>query len=331
MDDLQAAGIPVFSLGLSYIQPWRAVAFGRLVNHMMRMNAAGADRFVPDVVHAHLFHAGLVAGGLGAVERSWPLVYSVHICERRKSRFWQFWFERHIFSRCAAVTAVSNAVREFYAGRIRVPGSAVDVIYNGIHPPPVPDVETVLRLRAEWGVASCQRVLGCVGRLDWQKGFDLLLEALPAIARNLPRGETWGLVILGEGPHRARLEALVARAPAVFKIVLPGFRADAPSCIGAFDLFLMPSRYEGYGLTLAEAMSHGVPILASTADSLPELLTGYPNGVTAGIASGQFAEWADAIPGLAARATRQPRELFPVAAMADAYLGVYQRVQAGGK
>ncbi|MEI8079741.1 MAG: glycosyltransferase family 4 protein, partial [bacterium] len=42
--------------------------------------------------------------------------------------------------------------------------------------------------------------------------------------------------------------------------------------------FVMPSRYEGYGLTLAEAMAHGVPILASTADSLPELLAGYAGG-----------------------------------------------------
>ena len=214
----------------------------------------------------------------------------------------------------------SEIRREQVIARLGVPPDQIRVIPNGIRPPVRPDAGRIARWRAAWGLTDCARVLGAVGRLDPQKGFDRLLALLPDLARQVPAGERWGLVILGEGAERPRLEALARQAPADRLVVcLPGYRSDAAACIGAFDLFVMPSRYEGYGLTLAEAMAHGVPILASTADSLPELLAGYPGGrCLAGEA------WTGAILAESAQLARgEPRLSHTVDDMCAAYAALY--------
>ena len=84
---------------------------------------------------------------------------------------------------------------------------------------------------------------------------------------------------MGEGSQRAMLENLAAAVPENIKVSLPGFYADAKEMIWMFDCFVMPSRYEGYGLVFAEAMSTGVPSVVSPADSLPELCRSYSNGM----------------------------------------------------
>ena len=343
--ELRTLGVPVSSLQLTAAAPWRAWGLRRRLREL-----------APDIVHAHLFHASLVARLNAGGRRRWKLVNTVHICERRTGKGWQFWLERLTLGRCDALTAVSRAVRDFMAVKLGVGGERIHLIPNGIQLPRTPDAAAVARWRAEWGVAECATVLGMVGRLDWQKGFDRVLELLPELARCVPPGETWALVILGEGKERAALERLadagaadtknlasrrhcVTASPTAcaihhsefpFKVVLPGFRADAAACIGAFDLFLMPSRYEGFGLTLAEAMAHGVPVLASKADSLPELLEGYGNGAVAEFAAENRAGLVAEIVRLAAVRTRTPHAPYTVERMLAAYEALYRNTRREG-
>lgn len=324
--ELATLGVPVSSLNLVAVAPWRAWGLrGRL------------REFQPDVVHAHLFHANMVARLNACRGRTWKLVNTVHICERRNGKGWQFWLERRTLGRCDALTAVSGAVRDFMAAKCGICEARIHLIPNGIQVPRTPDAAEIARLRAEWGVAECATVLGMVGRLDWQKGFDRVLELLPELGWRVPAGERWALVILGEGAERASLEQLAERVAGAsvrgrpcssvpVRVVLPGFRADAAACIGAFDLFLMPSRYEGFGLTLAEAMAHGVPVLAANVDSLPELLDGYGNGAVAEFASEKALPLVDEILRLAAVRVRTPHVPHTLAGMLDAYEVLYRDV-----
>jgi len=112
-----------------------------------------------------------------------------------------------------------------------------------------------------------------------QKGYDLFLNDLSAICAEIPENETWAIIIIGEGKYRKKLENIIVNQKFDnLQVKLIGFRKDAAECIGAFDLFIMPSRYEGFGLTLIEAMMQGVSILANNIDSLPELMQFYSNG-----------------------------------------------------
>lgn len=266
VDELRESGIAIKSLNMTFFSLWNIFRLKKLLDEMK-----------PDIVHAHLFHAGLTAR-LNSTGGNFKFFTTVHISEKRKSRQWYFIADRLTVRPSECITAVSFAVRGYYSSKTGIPVDKISVVYNGIVPPPHLSEIRIAALREEWGMADCDKVIGCVGRLDWQKGFDTLLGILN-VAHNGLKGMKCGLVILGEGRERAELERLAFHLGRnKIKTILPGFRADAASCIGAFDLFVMPSRYEGFGLSMAEAMSHGVPILSSRADSLPELMASYPNG-----------------------------------------------------
>lgn len=231
----------------------------------------------PPLVHSHLFHANVFAR-LACVFSGIKVVNSIHIAERRMDRFWHFVIDRLTFFLCDVSTAVSVAARNFHAARTLIPQDSIKVVYNGISLPEKLSGTEIDALRKDWGMESCSKLIGSTGRLEPQKGYDILLKMLLALSAKVPQGEKWGLLIVGEGSERAHLEKLAADAPENIIVKLPGYRADAARIPGAFDLFIMPSRYEGFGLVLAEAMSHGVPALVNAIDSLPELIVEYPQG-----------------------------------------------------
>jgi glycosyltransferase involved in cell wall biosynthesis len=230
---------------------------------------------------------------------------------------------------CDIQTAVSEAARDFHAARMHVKAQSMPVIYNGIVAPKRLRQDEVEQLRNAWGFAGCSAVFGSVGRLGHEKGYDILLKMLPELSRHVPAGEKWGLVIIGEGAERHHLERLAKDAPGNILVTLPGFRKDASNCIGAFNLFVMPSRYEGFGLALIEAMAHGVPVVASEIGPLKELLRNYPNGV--------FFDFKNQPPAMLAKliadkiingAVSSPDLSFTSEKMVDDYLLLYQQQTA---
>lgn len=132
----------------------------------------------------------------------------------------------------------------------------VEVIPNPIpwpfpsHPP---------RLDPENFLAKDQRLLLGVGRLTEQKGFDLLIEAF---ARLAPRFLEWVLVILGEGPLRHELEGQVMTHRLQNRVMLPGVAGNIGEWYTRADIYVMSSRFEGFGNTLAEALAHGTPAVS---------------------------------------------------------------------
>jgi len=313
VDELQESGVVIKSLNLTFSSLWRIFKLGKIL-----------DEIKPDIVHSHLFHAGLTVR-LNSGNDDFKFFSTVHISEKRKSRQWYFLADRLSIKPFECTTAVSLAVRNYYSLKTGIPSDKIPVVYNGIIPPPHLSEHRVSALREEWGMSDCDRVIGCVGRLDWQKGFDILLDFFYA-ERLRFKGIKLGIVILGEGRERVKLEKTASALNShKIKTLLPGFRADAASCIGAFDLFVMPSRYEGFGLSLAEAMSHGVPILSSAADSLPELLVSYPNGECIDFERDGATLIAEKIKELAGRTKIIYKVPYTVDNMIDGYMKLYSK------
>lgn len=99
----------------------------------------------------------------------------------------------------------------------------------------------------------------CAGRLHPQKGFDQLINALPFFKCNYE----WNLTILGGGPERKNLEALIIKHKLQNRVFLPGFTQTPWPQIGAADCFLMPSRFEGLPNVVLESLSVGTPVIAT--------------------------------------------------------------------
>ena len=269
VDELEKMGVRPFFLNLSRLHAYRIFRLLRIIR-----------KESPDIVHSHLMHANLLLR-LIRIFHPFPLVNTIHIAERRKTLETRILFllDRLTFRLCDAYTAVSMAAARFHEQKCSLPSGTIRVIYNGSDPVKPKSAAELAVLRREWGLAGTQKLIGSIGRLDYQKGYDLLLRKLPDLKRLIPPGERWGILLIGDGPERTALQRIAAemeqRIPQ-FRIVLPGYRPDAAELLPMLDLFVMPSRYEGFGLALTEALSQGIPVLCSRADSLPEICSKFP-------------------------------------------------------
>lgn len=307
---LRDAGIPVHSLNLDKRRSWRVARLGPLLRELS-----------PDLVHSHLFHANVACRLVRG--RTFALVNTVHTVEDRARKALEHVLDRWTRRRADALTAVSHAAAEFYAAKLGIGAGMVTVVPNGIAPPAPVDETASAALRREWGVESCAVVLGSVGRLVHYKGFDLLLDLAGQLAAERPETRL-ALVVIGDGPERSALLQRARTLPANLTVVFPGYRPDAASACGAFDLFVMPSRLEGFGLALVEAMSHGLPVLVNEVGSLPELVQGYPAARVRAFEAAPETELLEDVAALLDGGRTTPRQPVSVDAMTDGYLQVYR-------
>jgi len=255
---LRERGLPVVSLRLrGKLDPAGALRLARLVR-----------RFRPDVLHAHLFHANLAARLLGRPAGARRVVSTVHVVERRRLPA-RFALERLTAGRDDLTVAVSRAVADFARRRLGADPARLRVVPNGIDLAGYAAAEDPAAARAALDLPADALVLGAVGRLDRQKGLDLLVEAFARLAPDRPEAL---LVLAGEGPQRAGLEGLARARGVAERVRFLGHRADVPRVLAALDVFCMPSRWEGFGLALAEALAAGRPAVAARVDSLPDVL-----------------------------------------------------------
>jgi len=112
-----------------------------------------------------------------------------------------------------------------------------------------------------------------VGKLTPAKGQDDLVTAFAGLAQEFPDTV---LVLIGDGEMRAHLASRIAALGLNQRVFLPGFRDDALDYMAAADVFVFPSREEGLGGALIEALLLGVPIVATSAGGIPEILEGEP-------------------------------------------------------
>ncbi len=169
-----------------------------------------------------------------------------------------------------AVVAVSEYVawRQLTAGA--VPAARIHVVPN---PVPVPDtLRPASEVRAALGLEPGRRMVAAAGRLTPEKGFHDLLEAADALPADVD------VVLVGDGPERARLEALRARLQTGGRVLLTGQRPDAAECVAAADVCVVPSRWEeAFCLAAAEPLARGRPLVATRVGAIPELVR---DGVT---------------------------------------------------
>lgn len=124
-----------------------------------------------------------------------------------------------------------------------------------------PDAAARAATRANYGIADTDRLAGFVGRLNHQKNPLFLMEVFAAMAAQDVR---WKLLLVGTGEKEPEMRAAAEAHGLTDRVIFAGVQSDVPAFMNAFDLFLLPSNFEGSPVTLVEAQGCGVPCLAST-------------------------------------------------------------------
>jgi len=226
------------------------------------------------LIHAHEFRAN-VFGALVAKLCGIPLVATVHgknyYPDHAKRRMAYRWA-----SRAAHMVAVSYDLRRFLEERIGIAHDRVTVIHNGVDMIQQGSLAQMRRLRSEFGVGEDEFVIGIVGSLYPVKGHAYLFHALRTVLVHHPKTR---LLVIGQGDLEQALKQEVLELGIERAVSFLGLRDDVPRILPLLDLFVLPSLSEGLSVALLEAMSAGVPVIASKVGGNPEIVvngeTGY--------------------------------------------------------
>jgi glycosyltransferase involved in cell wall biosynthesis len=159
-----------------------------------------------------------------------------------------------------------------------IDASRVGVVYDGVEIPPVITAETRRAPRRRWNIADDAVLLGCVGYLLPEKGQESLVRAMKTVTSQIPACK---LMLAGDGPMRAQLEALAAELSLSNAVIFAGFVEDTESIYRALDAFVFPSLAEPLGSSLLAAMAHGLPVIAVASGGVLEIIESGRNGVLA--------------------------------------------------
>jgi glycosyltransferase involved in cell wall biosynthesis len=318
---MQDAGVRHFSLGRqSRIDQWRWAGLYRALRR---------ERF--DVIHTHMFGSNAWGTLIGRMARVPAIVAHEHT--------WSFegrpvrrLVDREVIGRFSDVfVAVSRADRRKMIEIEGVNPEKVLFVPNGIPMPPPPSGADV---RAELGVPAHAPLIGTVSVLRPQKALDVFIRATVPLLRDYPDLHVW---IAGEGPLKDELGALVRSLGVGERVRLLGYRSDVPDVLGALDIAVSSSLFEGSPLAVMEYMESARPIVATTVGGVPDLIDDGVHGLLVppgdpdalGAAVRRMLDDRDAARAMGERARDRRRRDFDVELMVRRFQALYERLVEG--
>lgn len=259
---LREIGCMVYVTHMEDNPPWRSIQFlSALINHQQI-----------DLIHAHLPKAQVLAGVTACVTHT-PFLTTIHGMDITS-------LELGILRTTGSHLTVVCQAAYAQALSLGIPEEKVTLVPNGV------DVGTFnmrgngRHFREHLGLSPDTRLVGFVGRMNWEKGPDMFIQAAAHIHQYLPDVH---FVVVGGGPMREELEDQVRRASLEDNFHLPGVWANMKEVYVALDVLVQTSRVEGMPLTLLEGMASGLPVVAMNVGGVAEIIevgtTGYLSAV----------------------------------------------------
>lgn len=304
--------VRVITLGLKGKYPWIAGAKG--IRNLIR-------EYRPDIIQSWLFDGDISARMAKLLHGAIPLITSLQTVPYEPETIraaglspLKVWGLRMIDSWTARLTdpyfvACSKFVAASAEKRLGIDRDRIEVIYNSVDTSTLEcDADRAAGIRRELGLNDDDFVFLGVGRLDEGKGFADLIRAFKGVAATFDRSQ---LVIIGKGPLHDQLNGLITSLGLRGRVILAGERRDVGCCLEMANAFVFPTRFEGFSVALLEAMSKGLPCIASRLPVIEEVIEHRRNGLL--VEAGDQQAWEEVMVELCKDASL--RERFGRAAM----------------
>ncbi len=245
---------------MSNSRSWLA-KFTNTRNRVLRVRAAIAAA-APEVVLSFCDRTNILTL-MAARGLSLPVIVSERSdpAQQQLGTAWE-WLRNRTYRQAATIVALTEASAEHLRSRFSVP---VVVIPSAVDSPPI--------VSDRRSASQAKRILS-IGRLEYEKGFDRLLDAFAQLPESY---NDWSLRILGEGSARADLESRIRSLGLSARVTMPGWIEPIWDELASATFFVLPSRYEGFPSALMEAMAIGVPAMAVDCESGPRAILRDPS------------------------------------------------------
>ena len=263
-DAIKAAGIPVIDLGAQ--GKWDLRVACRLFS-LLRGEEV-------QILHSFMFHADVLGRIIGKLARV-PIIISsrrnVEIGGQTRELV-----NRWTASLADRTIAVSEQVREVEIQRSGVDPSKVVTIYNGVDLKKFRGINPAKgkELKRQFSIDIGTPVIGTVASFHKRKGYPYLIESLPLVLQRFPKAKA---LLIGDGHLRQSIRRKAEDLGLSSSVIFTGIRHDIPELLSIFDVFVLPSLWEGMPNVILEAMAANKPVVATRVGGIPEVVE---DGVT---------------------------------------------------
>jgi glycosyltransferase involved in cell wall biosynthesis len=255
VDQLRANNIPVIELASSAQNP--TIIINRLLKEWKKEP--------PKIVHTHLYHAGILGRVCAKFSGIKYVIVHQQGPEQNRSSL-RTLLDRVTHRLVTRYVCSCEAVANVLVERERIPRSKISIIYNCIKP----NLQVSSTIKPDgWPVPPGKKCIGSISRLSTEKGHFFLIQA---IAKMVNQGYDIFGVFLGEGGLRSKLIQQTSELAIKDRVFFLGNIDNVYPWLKQFDIFILPSLWEGIPLALLEAMSIGLPVIASNVGGIPEII-----------------------------------------------------------
>lgn len=235
------------------------------------------NEFKPHIIHGAVFEGVTMAAINGFIKRV-PIIILEETSDPQ-TRSWKGNLLMKSFSYMADhIIGVSPAATNYLLHKLKLPNNKVKLINNGVAIPAKVSDEDIISLKQRLGIKEDEIVIGSVGRMssDATKRFSDLIKAFALLHKNNTKTK---LVLVGQGKEVENYKKLVADLAINDNVLFMGYQHEIGKFYAIFDVFCLVSAHESFGLVLAEAMLHQLPVLATRVGGMQYIVddekTGY--------------------------------------------------------
>jgi glycosyltransferase involved in cell wall biosynthesis len=261
------AGCDVFAVGqVRHGLDWRIIRRAAKVLRQIR----------PDIVHGAVFEGVELAALAGRLARV-PIIVGEETSDPHGRRWTGHLYYRFLAALTDRMVAVSPAVSRYLICKLWIPPSKVRTILNGVRNPGPAPAQEVEQLRRDLDLKDGDFVIGTVGRMvDKHKRMSDAIRALKIMLGECPGAR---LIVVGDGPDRAALEALADELGVRDAVCFVGYQGRVRPYLDLMDVLVHPAASEAFGLVLVEAMFARLPVVATAVGGIPKVVEDQKTGL----------------------------------------------------